>query len=485
MQVLQAGTAIDGFVLMEKLPSGGMASLWRAISAEFDYPLILKIPFLDPGQDRSVIVSYEVEELILKRLSGPHVPRFAASGGLTKTPYIAMEFVAGTSLADHIKHAPLPTDIVVSVSAEVVEALISIHRQHVAHLDLKPENVILADRGAVLLDFGLACHAELPDFLGEESSVPMGSAAHISPEQVLGERSDPASDLFALGCIIYQLATGEEPFGRPTTFAGMKRRLYHAPSRPREINASIPRWLEEIILKCMEVDRSKRYAEAGKVLFDLRNPDQIVVAGSQFKPQGSRMLQAVASLFRKRDDKALVGASTTMRTHAGPSIVLAAVDLANDEDTVSHEVLKETARLLACRPDSRLACLTVLKTEILGEQIVVDASGRSVYLTRLATLKNWAFPLHLPDGRVSYHVIEAVSPADAILGYAEHNHVDHIVVGARGSSAARRYLGSVSTKVVAEARCSVSVVRAKTMEELGDTKDATDLSDSEQGSPEA
>jgi nucleotide-binding universal stress UspA family protein len=263
----------------------------------------------------------------------------------------------------------------------------------------------------------------------------------------------------------------------------MKRRLYHAPRSPREINASIPRWLEEIILKCMEVDRSRRYAEASKVLFDLRNPDQIVVAASQLKPTGPGMLNALASLFRKRDDKALVGASTTIRTRAGPSIVLAAVDLANDTDAVADEVLKETARLLACRPDSRLACLTVLKTEILGEQIVVDTSGRSVYLTRLVTLKNWAFPLHLPDDRVSYHVIEAVSPADAILSYAEHNHVDHIVVGARGSSAARRYLGSVSTKVVAEARCSVSVVRAKAVEELGDRKSPKDLSDSEQGGP--
>ncbi|CAN7479146.1 universal stress protein [Bosea sp. LjRoot237] len=76
-------------------------------------------------------------------------------------------------------------------------------------------------------------------------------------------------------------------------------------------------------------------------------------------------------------------------------------------------------------------------------------------------LKDWARPLHLPEDRVSYHVIEAVSPADAILRYAEHNDIDHIVLGARASSPLRRHLGSVSTKVVAEALCSVSVVRVK------------------------
>ncbi len=91
----------------------------------------------------------------------------------------------------------------------------------------------------------------------------------------------------------------------------------------------------------------------------------------------------------------------------------------------------------------------------------LDAQGRSAYIGRLVALKDWARPLHLREDRVSYHVIEAVSAADAILGYAEHNDIDHIVLGARSSSAVRRHLGSVSTKVVAEARCSVSVVRIK------------------------
>jgi len=241
MQRFEAGTVIDGFELVEKLPAGGMASLWRATNPRYDFPLVLKIPFLDPGGDVSVILGFEAEELILKRLSGPHVPRFAAAGSLSRVPYIAMEFVSGTGLADLAGNAPLPVDEVARIGIEIATALAALHRQKVVHLDLKPENVILAERGAVLLDFGLARHAELPDLLGAESSVPMGTAAYISPEQVLGERSDPASDLFALGCILYQLATGEEPFGRPATFAGMKRRLYHAPRRSRSQSRALLR----------------------------------------------------------------------------------------------------------------------------------------------------------------------------------------------------------------------------------------------------
>ena len=267
-----------------------MASLWRATHPDFELPLVLKIPFLDPGQDVSVIIGFEVEEMILKRLSGPHVPRFAGSGDLTRIPYIAMEFVAGSSVADEVEAAPLAHQDVARIGAAIATALAALHRQKVAHLDLKPENVILAPRGAVLLDFGLASHAELPDLLGEESSVPMGSSAYMAPEQVLGERSDPASDIFALGCILYQLATGEEPFGRPLTTAGMKRRLYHAPKPPRDVNPKVPRWLEAIILKCMEVDRSRRYPDAGKVLLDLNHPDQVVVAARAAKSGASGLL---------------------------------------------------------------------------------------------------------------------------------------------------------------------------------------------------
>lgn len=464
MERFEIGTVIDGFKLVERLPSGGMAALWRATSPRFDFPLVLKIPFLDPGQDASIIIGYEVEELILKRLTGLHVPRFAAAGSLARIPYLAMEFVAGVSLAGLVGNAPLPPSEVARIGAAIATALAALHRQKVAHLDLKPENIILAERGAVLLDFGLARHAELPDLLGAESSVPMGTAAYISPEQILGERSDTSSDLYALGCILYQLATGEEPFGRPMTVVGMKRRLYHAPKAPRDINGNVPRWLEEIIRRCMEVDRAKRYTDASHVLSDLKNPDYVVIPRRRVQPSKG-LLASMVGLFRKPEDKSLVGPSATVRQTAGPAIVLAAVDLSVGGDELAGEVLHETARVLDARQDSWLVCLTVLKTAIVSDSPTTDDSGRSIYLKQLVALKDWAYPLHLPEDRISYHVLEAVSPAEAILDYAARNDVGHIVLGARASSAIRRHLGSVSAKVVAEALCSVSVVRLKVVEE--------------------
>ncbi len=459
---LNSGDVIDGFVLDEKLAAGGMGSLWHATKPGIDYPVVLKVPFFDPGQDVSTIVGYEVEEMILKRLSGPHVPRFAGAGDLAETPYIAMEFVKGESLEGIAAKAPLPAHEVTRIGTLIANALASIHRQNVSHLDLKPENVILAERGAVLIDFGLARHFELPDLLGEESSVPMGTPAYISPEQVLGNRNNPSSDIFSLGCILYELATGTKPYGEPTTTAGMKRRIYHTPLSPRELQRSVPRSLSAVIMRCLEVDPLRRYAMAGNVAFDLANPEQVAVHAIPRGRQG--FFGRVRGLFSPKQTVDLARAST-QSVGEGRAVVLVAVDLADGADTLAEQVRAEAQRVLAASPGARLACVTILKTEILGAEADVDALGRSAYVNRLVALKDWAQPLALPDDVVSYHVVEAFSPAAAILQYAKHNDVGHIVLGARASSALRRHLGSVSAEVVAEALCSVSVVRVKRIEE--------------------
>lgn len=462
MARLNSGDVIDGFLLGEKLASGGMGSLWHATKPGITYPLLLKVPFFDPGQDVSTIVGYEVEEMILKRLSGPHVPRFAGAGDLAETPYIAMEFVKGEALADIVAKAPVSAHEVTRIGTLIANALASIHRQNVSHLDLKPENVILAERGAVLIDFGLARHFELPDLLGEESSVPMGTPAYISPEQVLGNRNNPSSDIFALGCILYELATGTKPFGEPTTTAGMKRRIYHSPQSPRELQRSVPRSLAAVIMRCLEVDPLRRYVMAGNVAFDLANPEQVAVQSET--RGGGGVLGRIRGLFSPKKTVDLTS-STRNIGGEGRAVVLVAVDLADGSDALAEQVRLEAQRVLAASPGARLACLTVLKTELLGAEADLDALGRSAYVNRLVALKDWAQPIGLPDDIVSYHVVEAFSPAGAILQYAKHNDVGHIVLGARASSALRRHLGSVSAEVVAEALCSVSVVRVKRIEE--------------------
>jgi nucleotide-binding universal stress UspA family protein len=464
MQRLHPVLDLDGFVLTEKLASGGMGAVWRATNPAFDYPLVLKIPFLDPGQDVSVVIGYEVEEMIMRRLSGPHVPRFAGAGDLSRVPFLAMEFVEGDRLADIIDSAPLPAERIASIGAEIAKALAALHRQQVSHLDLKPANVILAPRGAVLLDFGLSRHTELPDLLGEESKVPMGTGAYIAPEQVLGDRANPLSDVFALGCMLYEMATGEKPFGEPGTTAGMKRRLYQEPRPLSEVDPKLPRWLQAIVSRCLKVEPHMRYTSAESLLLDLQHPEQVSIGilDGPTKPGVSGFL---SRLFRDDVTKRVAESSRRVARSERAQTVLVAVDLESGVDRLAEEVRAEAARVVAARPGSRLACLTVLKTEIIGTDKLVNAEGRSVYVSRLVALKDWAREFQRGDDAIAFHVIEAVGAASAILTYAQQNDVGHIVLGARSSSALRRHLGSVSSQVVAEAQCSVSVVRVKPLEE--------------------
>lgn len=461
MNRLEPGSIVDGFIITSKFAKGGMGTLWHAQKAGIDHPLVLKMPFLDPRRDVSTIVGFEVEEMILKRLSGPHVPKFAGSGDLSQTPYIAMELVQGENLKAVLAKAPLPAPELQRIAIAVAEAISALHRQRVIHLDLKPENIFLAERGAVLIDFGLARHLDLPDLLAEESSVPMGTPAYISPEQVLGHRDHLGSDIFSLGCILYELATGEKPFGEPETATGMRRRLFQAPALPRERNKDLPRWLEEVILKCMEVDPARRYPDAARLLVDLNNPDQIVLRDSKPDDKASGFLKRLFGLFTKARLEDKVMSSLGRKRIESANVIMVAVDLSAGIDQLAMSVRSEAARVLWTAPEAKLACFTVLKINAIGDDQQTSVDGKSTYVSRLVQLKDWARPYELPEELISYHVIEAVDPAQAILNFAARNDVDHIVIGARGSSALRRHLGSVSAKVVAESLCSCTVIRVK------------------------
>jgi nucleotide-binding universal stress UspA family protein len=155
-------------------------------------------------------------------------------------------------------------------------------------------------------------------------------------------------------------------------------------------------------------------------------------------------------------------AGAARRQIARSPIIVAAVDPAASTGALA-EALRATVRLtVAGHPGARLACVGVLKTKVVGLDDYTDGEGRNLHLKSLAALKAWAQPLAraLDEGQVTLHVLEASDPAAALVEFARRNGVDQIVMGARAASALRRYLGSVSARVVAEAGCTVTVVRA-------------------------
>lgn len=461
---------LDDFELIERLHQGGMATLWsvRRIgpvpTEEQGLPLIMKVPRFKGGEDPATIVGFEVEQMIMPRLTGPHVPRYVARGDFTRQPYIVMEHVAGDTLKPRFDMAPLPVDEVARIGARVAQALHAVHAQHVVHLDIKPSNIMFRDSGeAVLVDFGLSRHDQLPDLLEEEFELPMGTGPYMSPEQVQFVRNDPRSDLFALGVLMYHLATGERPFGQPSSVSGLRKRLYTEPVPPRALVPTLPAWFQEVVLRCLEVSPERRYQSAAQLALDLQNPAQITLTPRAEKMRTTGRLGKLGRWFKAIGHEPAPETSVARQLERSP-IIMVAIGVRNSTPALDAKLLATVRRILMIEPGARLACVSVMKINRVGMDKLTDDEGHSLHVKQLVAIRHWARPLQqalaMDEQRLTFHVLESPDTAMAIVDFASKNQVDHIVMGARGKSSLRRYLGSVSAQVVAEAQCSVTVVRA-------------------------
>jgi non-specific serine/threonine protein kinase len=455
---LAPGQVVDGFELQELLHVGGTAELWSVKRAGDVRSLIMKVPLLGDSDDPLPIVCFETEQMILPRLTGPHVPFFVAAGDLERQPYLVMERLPGPSLKARLDDVPLSWREVAAIGAKVATALHDLHGQHVVHLDVKPSNIMFRESGeAVLIDFGFSRHEQLPDLLAEEFREPFGTTPYIAPEQVLEDRTDPRSDLFALGAMLYFFITGERPYGVPRG-KRIRRRLWRDPIPPRARNPDCPPWLQEIILRCLEIAPPDRYATAAQLALDLTHPEEVRLTSRAERIEQASGVETLKRWFRARKVKPIETPGIAGQLSQAP-IILVAVDLSPGNDELADAVRVFLKRVLLVEPEARIACVNVLKTSRIAIDILEDEEGRSLHVQRLIQLRHWGASLGLRDERMTYSVLEAPDPGDALIDYARHNHVDHIVVGARASSALRRYLGSVSAQVVAGAPCSVTVVR--------------------------
>jgi eukaryotic-like serine/threonine-protein kinase len=459
--LLEVGMEFDGYTVGELVHRGGMAFLWRCTHPEIPFPLLMKVPKLAASDDPATIVSFEMEQMILPRLKGLHVPKTFSVGDFAKRPYIVMEEVSGPTLLPKLKNLPLPPAEVASIGASLATALDSLHRQNVIHLDLKPSNVLFRPSGeAVLIDYGLSHHTQLPDLMSEQFRLPYGTAPYMAPEQVLGVRNYRRSDIFALGVLLYFFATAVRPFGDPQSLKGLKERLWRDPIPPRRWRGDIPAWLQEVILRCLEPNPENRYPTAAQLAFDLKNPDQIPIT-----PRASKLNQDgwFTAQRRKANPETYAPAkklATQSKFSAAPIIVVA-IGPKTINGPLGAALRDKLATTLAATPQARVVAMTILRDndERMDPSLEIVTSNRHV--ARMVALKHWAKPLGLRDQAISYHVPEAASPAEAILEYARANHVDHIIMGARAESAIRTILGSVSAQVAAHAPCTVTVVRQR------------------------
>jgi nucleotide-binding universal stress UspA family protein len=464
---LEPGDVLDGFVMERLIHRGGMSRLWSVNKPGIDMPLLMKVPVLGEGQDPAAIVSFEMEQMIMPRISGLHVPQFVAAGDFAVHPYIVMERLAGKALLQRLPDLPLPYEEVAQIGWKIATALADIHRQHVIHLDLKPSNVLFRPTGeAVLIDFGLSHHTQLPDLMQEEFRLPYGTAPYMAPEQLLGARHDPRTDQFALGVLLYFFSTGERPFGESERLSAMKRRLWEDPKPPRRLREDYPIWLQEIVLRCLEVEPAWRYPSMAQLAFELSHHDQIKLTARSERMNVDSFWARVRRRFNT-DPKVPHAPRIVALPLPSAPIIAVAVDTGEGSKETNDALRESAARALTLLPSARLACVNVLKQSYIATRdTVLDAEGHNKHVNRLVALKAWAQPLKLGEGRITYHVLEAIDPASAILTYAEQNRVDQILIGARQHSLWRSILGSVSVRVASEASCTVTVVRPPRKEGL-------------------
>jgi serine/threonine protein kinase len=449
------GKNIDGFEVGECLHTSAMGTLYAVTRTGSEFPLLMKVPRLgEPSESAELILAFETEAMILPRLRGPHVPRFVAAGDVTTVPYLVTERVPGMSL-DRRPAPAMPAADAARIGAAIADALHSVHAQGAIHLDLKPDNVMIRPDGlAVLIDFALAHHQELPDLLAEERRFVAGSAPYISPEQVRGARSDPRSDLFSLGVVLYEIATGRLPFGTPLTLAGLRDRLWLDPRPPSTRGGEMPPWLQEVILRCLEPEADRRYQSAAHVAFDLRLPEQVILTERSRKSDRPGFLAQAARWWRARDIGALQHASR-WEADAAP-VVMVAVDTTHPDDPRQPEIQAATRRILLNRREFRLICVSVIPAPFGGE----EGSSADAQIEHRIRLRHWTRPLGIEAGRMSFHVLENSDPAESLVEFAQRNNVDLIVLGAPApDERALAWWRSVASSVTARASCSVHVIR--------------------------
>jgi serine/threonine protein kinase len=467
MKRLDAGTERDGFRIGACLHAGGMAHIYQVTYADArsaPFAMVMKVPRMTAGDGAENIVGFEVEHQILQVLHGTHVPRFVAAGDLVHLPYLVMEHVQGQTLQQLLdthtqNHTRAEVADIARLGAAIARAAHSLHQQNTCHLDIKPANVLLHPDGhAVLLDFGLSCHAHYPDLLAEELRQAVGSPAWIAPEQVVGVRGDPRSDIFAIGVMLYELATAELPFGNPQTQGGMRQRLWMDPTPPRRLRADLPEWLQEVVLRCLEPEAAKRYPSAAHLAFDLEHPGQVKVSHRGKQLQGTPFFTHLKRWLKAAGMHYQPSPRPSQQIEEVP-IVMVAVPHHDASDATLYSLRQAVARSLGIRPGARLAVVTVISPNQTSAT-EGDKSETSVHRQYLTQLHQWAQPLDLEQHQTSFHVLEASDVANAIVRYAEGNHVSMIVMGAATHGLQmQRWVATVPIKVAMDAPCTVILVK--------------------------
>ncbi len=297
--VLAAGTRLGPYALQALLGAGGMGEVYRARDTRLDRTVAIKLIPRALSSDPVRRQRFEREARAISSLNHPHICHLYDIGEQDGMNYLVMEYLEGETLAARLQKGRLSLDLTLRYATEVADALDAAHRRGIVHRDLKPGNIFLTMHGeSKVLDFGLAkldesqAPADKPTAGGTSPKllttpgVAMGTVAYMSPEQARGEELDGRTDIFSLGAVLYEMATGTVAFPGKASAVVFKAILDEAPKRPTEVEPTLPPQLDQIVEKALEKEPSLRYQSASDLRVDLNRlkrdttSGRVVVQGS-------------------------------------------------------------------------------------------------------------------------------------------------------------------------------------------------------------
>ena len=261
-----AGEQVLGgrYLLKDKVGAGGMATVYRAQDQVLDRTVAVKIMLPQYASDPTFAARFKQEAQAAAGLSSPYIVSIYDWGKDGDTYYIVMEYLRGTDLKSGIRsHGALDPRKVAQIGSEIASALSVAHKHEIIHRDIKPQNImVLPDGNIKVMDFGIARAKN--SHLTQDNNV-LGTAHYVSPEQTRGQELGPTTDIYSLGVVMYECATGQVPFDGDDAITVAMKQVNEQPVPPSQINPNVDQTLERIILKCMEKDPANRYQTAAEL----------------------------------------------------------------------------------------------------------------------------------------------------------------------------------------------------------------------------